>query len=497
MKERTYIAIDLKSFYASVECQKRGLDPLDTNLVVADESRSDKTICLAVSPALKRLGIPGRDRLFAVRQRINEVNRHREKENRGPLKGKSVFASELESDKGLAADFITAVPRMALYMDVSAQIYSIYLKYIAPEDIHVYSIDEVFIDATPYLDVLKTDARQLAMTMILDVLETTGITATAGIGTNLYLCKVAMDIMAKHIRADENGVRIAELDEMTYRRQLWSHEPLTDFWRVGHGIAARLQAHGMKTMGDIALMSLKNEDLLYSLFGINAELLIDHAWGRETCLMEDIKAYKPQSTSLSQGQVLMQPYSFDKARLVLSEMADMLANQLAEKKLLAGRLSIFTSYDISNIKDGKHFEGEIITDFYGRRLPKGDGGSMRLERPSCLASEIISAALMIYDSQVRKDLLIKKLNVCVSDLMTEQEARQAEKAVQLDLFTDYERKEAEEKADELAREKEKKLQLATLSIKQRYGKNAILRLSSYDEGATARERNRQIGGHKA
>ena len=335
--------------------------------------RSDKTICLAVSPALKRLGIPGRDRLFAVRQRINEVNRHREKENRGPLKGKSVFASELESDKGLAADFITAVPRMALYMDVSAQIYSIYLKYIAPEDIHVYSSDEVFIDATPDLDVLKTDARQLAMTMILDVLETTGITATAGIGTNLYLCKVAMDIVAKHVEPNKNGVRIASLSEMTYRRLLWNHRPLTDFWRVGNGYRKKLESHGIYTMGDIARTSIHNEELLYKLFGVNAELLIDHSWGWEPCTLKQVKSYKPETNSISSGQVLHCPYDYEKTRLIVKEMAELLTLYLVEKNSVTDQLVLTIGYDVENLTNPfirNSYKGEITTDAYGRKIPK-------------------------------------------------------------------------------------------------------------------------------
>ena len=372
MRQHTYIAIDLKSFYASVECRDRGLDPLDTNLVVADESRTDKTICLAVTPTLKSFGISGRARLFEVKQRVQEVNADRKRKLRGrEFAGSSHFYSELSKDPSLALDFIIAPPRMAYYMEYSTRIYEIYMKYVAPEDIIVYSIDEVFMDVTDYLQTYRMSPRDLAMKMILEVLETTGITATAGIGTNLYLCKVAMDVMAKHIPSDENGVRIAFLDEMTYRRELWSHRPITDFWRVGRGYAKKLETYGIYTMGDVARCSEQNEELLYRLFGKNAELLIDHAWGWEPCTVEAVKAYRPESSSLGSGQVLQCPYDAEKAKLVVREMADALSLDLVEKRLVTDQIVITVGYDIENLTDPerrKKYRGEVVTDRYGRQI---------------------------------------------------------------------------------------------------------------------------------
>lgn len=496
MKERTYIAIDLKSFYASVECMARGLDPLDTNLVVADESRSDKTICLAVSPSLKRHGIPGRERLYIVRRKVDEANRQRACAIGRMLEGKSSSARELDQNPALAIDFVTAVPQMALYMRISSQIYSIYLKYISPADIHVYSIDEVFMDVTGYLDSYGLSAHDLAMKMILDVLSQTGITATAGIGTNLYLSKVAMDIMAKRIKPDENGVRIAVLDEMEYRRTLWDHEPLTDFWRVGPGYVSRLESLGIRTMGDIALQSVRDEEPLYRLFGVNAELLIDHAWGWEPCTMKDIKDYRPSSSSLSQGQVLMEPYSSDKARLVLGEMADVLALSLMRKRLVSDSVSIAVGYDIENLRTDRAYSGSIKTDFYGRRIPASAGGSLRMKRKTCLASDIRNAALAIYDEKVDPALLVRRLNITCSNLCPDSDAEDCREE-QLELFVDYDEVRRKEDEEMALRDKEMRLQQTSLSIKERFGRNALLRLSSYQEGATARERGLQIGGHKA
>lgn len=496
MKERTYIAIDLKSFYASVECRARGLDPLDTNLVVADESRSDKTICLAVSPSLKRHGIPGRERLYIVRRKVDEANRQRACAIGRILEGKSSSARELDQNPALAIDFVTAVPQMALYMRISSQIYSIYLKYISPADIHVYSIDEVFMDVTGYLESYGLSAHDLAMKMILDVLSQTGITATAGIGTNLYLSKVAMDIMAKRIKPDENGVRIAVLDEMEYRRTLWDHEPLTDFWRVGHGYVSRLESLGIRTMGDIALQSVRDEEPLYRLFGVNAELLIDHAWGWEPCTMKDIKDYRPSSSSLSQGQVLMEPYSSDKARLVLGEMADVLALSLMRKRLVSDSVSIAVGYDIENLRTDRAYSGSIKTDFYGRRIPASAGGSLRMKRKTCLASDIRNAALAIYDEKVDPALLVRRLNITCSNLCPDSDAEDCREE-QLELFVDYDEVRRKEDEEMALRDKEMRLQQTSLSIKERFGRNALLRLSSYQEGATARERGLQIGGHKA
>ena len=502
MKQRTYIAIDLKSFYASVECRERGLDPLDTNLVVADESRTDKTICLAVTPSLKRYGISGRGRLFEVKQRVREANEGRRHDAPGHrLDGSSHFASELRANPALAIDFIIAPPRMAHYMEYSAHIYEIYMKYVAPEDMIVYSIDEVFMDVTGYLDACGLSPHDFAMRIILDVLKTTGITATAGIGTNLYLCKVAMDIVAKHIPADENGVRIAELDEMGYRKLLWSHRPLTDFWRVGGGTAKKLESYGMFTMGDVARRSLTDEDLLYRLFGKNAELLIDHAWGWEPCTVAAVKAYRPENNSLGSGQVLHEPYEPDKARLVLREMADLLSLDLVEKGLVTDQLVVTVGYDIENLKDPerrKRYHGEIVRDHYGRRIPKHAHGTLNLGQYTSSTKQIMDAAAELFDRIVDENLLVRRLSITATHVIEESSAASAKEDVgQLDLFTDYaaleERRRQEEK--ELAREK--KVQQALLTIKKKYGKNAILKGMNLEEGATAKDRNRQIGGHQA
>ena len=502
MKQRTYIAIDLKSFYASVECHERGLDPLDTNLVVADEGRTDKTICLAVTPSLKSYGISGRERLFEVKQRVRKANAARQHNIFGrKQEGASYFFSELQANPSLAIDFIIAPPRMAYYMEYSTRIYQIYLKYIAPEGIVVYSIDEVFMDVTGYLKTYNLTPHDLAMKIILDVLQTTGITATAGIGTNLFLCKVALDIVAKHIPADKNGVRIAELDEMTFRRELWTHRPLTDFWRVGRGIAAKLEQNGMFTMGDVALCSERNEDLLYKLFGKNAELLIDHAWGWEPTTVEAIKAYRPSSNSLSSGQVLHCPYETDKAKLVIREMADLLVLDLVDKGLVTDQIVITIGYDIENMTDPERrtmYHGAIETDRYGRRIPKQAHGSINLDGYTSSTRKIMSAVSELFDRIVNKNLLVRRMYVVANHVLLEADApKKNNRAVQLDFFTDYAAEEEKQKAEDAVSERERKIQSAILAIKKKHGKNAIFKAMNLEEGATAKDRNTQIGGHKA
>ncbi len=494
--DRTYIAIDLKSFYASVECIQRGLDPMKTNLVVADPTRTEKTICLAVSPSLKSFGIPGRPRLFEVVQKVKEVNSLRQQSAPGrKFSGSSTDYEELKRSPDLSLDYIVAPPQMALYMRFSTQIYQIYLKYVAPEDIHVYSIDEVFMDVTHYLNTYHLTPRELARKMILDVLENTGITATAGIGTNLYLCKVAMDIEAKHIPPDENGVRIAQLDEMSYRRSLWEHRPLTDFWRVGRGTAKRLEANGLFTMGDIARCSLgkamdfHNENLLYKLFGVNAELLIDHAWGWEPCTIAQIKAYKPMDNSVGSGQVLQCAYAFDKAKLVLREMADFLSLDLVAKGLVTDQIVMTIGYDMDN----PHYRGETTMDRYGRKIPKHAHGTANLSRQTASTRIIVDAAMELFDRIVDKNLYVRRMYISANHVVREEDAREGGEMEQLDLFSDPEILQAEEEA----LEREHRRQKAVLAIKQKYGKNAILKGMNFEEGATARERNRQIGGHKA
>jgi len=453
---KAYIAIDLKSFYASVECVERGLDPLKTNLVVADASRTDKTICLAVSPSLKAYGIPGRARLFEV---VQAARKHH-------------------------FDYIVAAPQMAHYMQVSAKVYATYLKYIAPEDIHVYSIDEVFIDATTYLQTYGCDAHELALRMIRDVLNTTGITATAGIGTNLYLAKIAMDIKAKHQQADADGVRIAELDEISYRKELWNHEPLKDFWRVGRGIASRLEAVGIRNMGQLARCSMdeKWEAWLYRQFGVNAELLIDHAWGWEPCTMEAIKSYKPQTSSISSGQVLSEPYTFTKGRLIVREMTDLIALELVEKRVKTDQIVIAVGYDTENVAYGR-VQGETVSDWYGRSTPKPAHGSTNLGRHTSSATVITDAVMSLYDRIVAPDLTIRRVNVTACHLLPEDDVDAAQ---QMNLF--------EEAADD---DRERKRQEAIISIRKKFGKNAILKGMNFEEGATTKERNAQIGGHKA
>ena len=477
-KKRMYVAIDLKSFYASVECVERNLDPLTTNLVLADPSRTEKTICLAVSPSLKAYGIPGRPRLFEVVQKAKKER----------------------------IDYIVAVPRMALYMQYSTRIYDIYLRYIAKEDIHVYSIDEVFMDVTDYLMNYKMSAKELAAKMIQDILKETGITATAGIGTNLYLCKVAMDIVAKHVEPDKNGVRIAMLDEITYRKMLWNHRPLTDFWRVGRGYQKKLEENGLFTMGDIARCSLGkdsdfyNEDLLYKLFGVNAELLIDHAWGYEPVTIDLIKAYRPSVNSLSSGQVLQCPYDFEKGKLIVREMTDLLVLDLVEKRLVTDQMVLTIGYDIENLSDPvrkKQYMGEITTDHYGRCVPKHAHGTINLDRKTSSTKIITDAIMDLYDKIVDQNLLVRRVTVVANRLVDEKQLQEENSYQQLDLFTDYNALRKEQKAFEEAREKERKLQEAMLSVKKKYGKNAMLKGMNLQEGAMTIERNHQIGGHKA
>lgn len=481
---RKYIAIDLKSFYASVECVDRGLDPLTTNLVVADVSRTEKTICLAVSPSLKSYGIPGRARLFEVVQQVGRVNSERRRNAPGwRLTGESYDNDAVRADPSLALGYIAAPPRMKRYMEVSTRVYGVYLKHIAPEDIHVYSCDEVFIDATAYLKTYKCSAWELAMRMVRDVLATTGITATAGIGTNMFLAKIAMDIEAKHSPADRDGVRIAELDEMSFRRKYWTHRPLTDFWRIGRGLAAKLEANRMYTLGDVARCSLVCEARLYKLFGVNAELLIDHAWGWEPCTIAQIKAYKPSTNSISSGQVLSEPYTFDKARNVVREMADSLVLDLIARKLVTDQMVLSIGYDIENVGKDSTYDGEVVRDWYGRDVPKPAHGSINLGRQTSSTTAILEAVMQLFDRIVDRKLLVRRMYVVANHTVDES----AMDGIQLDLF--------EEPREDDARERRR--QEAILAIKKKFGKNAILKGMNFEEGATAIERNKQVGGHKA
>ena len=506
-KQKTYIAIDLKSFYASVECKERNRDPLTTNLVVADKSRTEKTICLAVTPSLKSYGIPGRPRLFEVVQKVREANNKRRwKAPNRTFNGSSDDMAELDANPALEIDYIVAPPRMAYYMEYSTKIYNVYLKYVAPEDIFPYSIDEVFMDVTDYLQTYRMTARELAMTMIQDVLKTTGITATAGIGTNMYLCKIAMDIVAKHIEPDKNGVRIAELDEMSYRKKLWSHRPITDFWRVGKGYAKKLEEHGLYTMGDIARCSigkpneLYNEELLYKLFGINAELLIDHAWGYEPCTMEQVKAYKPETNSVSSGQVLHCPYDYDKAKLIVKEMTDQMVLDLVDKGLVTDQLVLTIGYDIENLSNPNlknQYKGEITIDRYGRKVPKHAHGTANLKKKTFSTRLITNAVMDLYDRIVDEHLLVRRITITANKLVDEKSVKQENEYQQLDLFTDYEAQRKKQAEEEEKLERERRMQEAMLSIKKKFGKNAVLKGMNLEEGATAKDRNGQIGGHKA
>lgn len=498
--ERLYACIDLKSFYASVECKERGLDPITTNLVVADKSRTEKTICLAVSPALKAYGIPGRARLFEVVQKVNQINYERKmKAPNHEFEGESYDDIELKKNKKLKLSYIAAPPRMGHYIKYSTNIYNIYLNYIAPEDIFSYSIDEIFCDLTNYLNTYKMSAKQLITKMIQDVYKTTSITATAGIGTNMYLAKIAMDVVAKHVEPNEYGVRIAELDEMEYRRQLWTHIPLTDFWRVGSGYSKKLEEHNLYTMGDIARCSIKNEDLLYKLFGVNAELLIDHAWGYEPTTIEQVKQYKPMENSRSSGQVLHRPYNAEETRLIIKEMTDLLVLDLVSKKLVTDQIVLTIGYDTQNLNDAtisKNYKGEVTTDRYGRKIPKHAHGTINLEHKTSSTKQIMKATMELYDRIINKNLLVRRVNVTANHLVEESKLEDDVKAEQLNLFTDYEaikREKEEEKSNE---KRERNLQNAVINIKRKYGKNAILKGMNFEDGATTIERNGQVGGHK-
>ena len=486
-----YVCIDLKSFYASVECKERNLDPLNTNLVVADQERTDKTICLAVSPSLKSYGLPGRCRLFEAKQKIKEINYLRRKNNNyKKFIGKSYIDSELKNNKTLELDFIIAPPRMKKYMKYSTDIYKIYLKYIAPEDIFVYSIDEVFCDITSYLNTYKLKPKELVSKIIKDVHETTGITATAGIGTNLYLAKISMDIVAKHTKPNEIGVRIAEINEMSYRKLLWNHKPLTDFWRVGRGYAKKLEQNNMFTMGDVARCSINNENLLYKLFGINAEFLIDHAWGFEPTTMQDIKNYKPETNSISEGQVLHCPYNYEKTKLIVKEMIDNLSLNLVNKEKVTNQIVLTIGYDISNLTDPKirqNYKGEITFDQYGRMIPKHSHGTINLDHKTSSSKILMQKTLELYERLINKNLLVKRINITASNIVDEKEINYE----QLNIFTinnfNYEN---------AKRNEELKLQKVMLELKNKYGKNIILKAMNLEEGATTKERNNQVGGHK-
>ena len=497
--DRTFIAIDLKSFYASVECVARGRDPLTTNLVVADESRTEKTICLAVTPPLKAIGVSGRARLFEVVSKVREVNAFRKLSapNRR-FSGRSDDSEELKRDPSLEISYIVAPPRMRRYMEVSTQVYSVYLRFVSPEDIHVYSVDEVFIDATKYLKLYGLTARELTVKMIREVLKETGVTATAGIGTNLYLAKVAMDIVAKHTEADRDGVRIAELDEMSYRRLLWTHRPLTDFWRVGPGYARRLEEEGLFTMGDVARASLRSEEKLYSMFGVNAELLIDHAWGWEPCEIAEIKRYRPEKNSMGSGQVLKEPYPFEKARLVCREMTDVLVLDLVERGLVTDRMILTVCYDTENLAHGSSaYTGKTTSDRYGRVAPKEAHGTAPLPDPTSSTKIILDAVTSLFDRIVRRDLSVRRINVVADNVVPESRLKTETGGAQIDMFTDRAAEEEKIERERSAAKKEKKKQNALIGIKKKYGKNAILRGFDYEEGATSRERNAQVGGHKA
>lgn len=493
-EQRIYIAIDLKSFYASVECVERSLDPLTTNLVVADNSRTEKTVCLAVTPSLKAYGLSGRSRLYQVVQRIKEVNIERRIKCKEFI-GKSYNDIELKKDSRLELDYIIAPPRMGLYMKYSTNIYKIYLKYFSPEDIYVYSIDEVFIDVTHYLKTYKSTPKELTTKVINDILKTTGITATAGIGTNMYLCKVAMDIVAKHTQADKNGVRIAGLDEMTYRKLLWEHRPLTDFWRLGKGYARKLEANRIYTMGDIARTSINNEELLYKLFGINAELLIDHAWGYEPCTIKSVKAYTPTNNSISSGQVLHCPYNYEKTKLIVKEMTELLTLDLVQKNILTDQIVLTIGYDIENLTDpGRRrlYSGDITIDHYGREVPKHAHGTINLDHKTSSTKIILDATMELYERIINKNLLVRRINVTANKVVTESEAKKQNSFEQINLFTNYNKLEEKRAKEEV----ERNLQKALINIKSRYGKNAILKGMNFVEGGTTIERNRQIGGHK-
>ena len=491
---RIYACIDLKSFYASVECKERGLDPLTTNLVVADSQRTEKTICLAVSPSLKSYGIPGRARLFEVVQKVRDANNKRKKANNiYRFTSKSSNITELNKNKYLEIDFIIAKPRMSYYIKYSTDIYNVYLKYLSKEDIYVYSIDEIFCDITNYLSYSNLSPKELVTKIIHDVYKTTGITATAGIGTNPYLAKVAMDIVAKKAEPDKYGVRIAYLDEFGYRKFLWSHKPLTSFWRVGVGYAKKLEEHNLYTMGDIARCSLNNEDLLYKLFGVNAEILIDHAWGVEPCTIKDIKSYKPQRNSISTGQVLHCPYDYKKTKLIVKEMADSIALDLVSKNLVTNQLILVIDYDGKNISHS--YQGKTTKDYYGRTVPKHANGTINLTHKTSSSKYITEEIIKLYDRIINKNLLTKRITIVANNLTNINELDKTHKIEQFDLFTDYKKIEEEQLKIKKQEQEENKLQHTLLNIKNKYGKNAILRGMNLEEGSTAIERNSQIGGH--
>lgn len=498
---KVYVCIDLKSFYASVECVERGLDPLTTNLVVADTSRTEKTVCLAITPSLKKVGVAGRARLFEVNQKVKEFNNQRRKfASNNKFIGKSANDIELMNNPNLELDFVIAPPQMAHYIEISSKIYSIYLKYVAPEDIHVYSIDEVFIDLTNYLKIYGLSAHELSIKMIKDVLKETGVTATAGIGTNLFLAKVAMDIVAKKIQPDKDGVRIAELDEMSYRKTLWEHRPLTDFWRVGYGYSKKLEESGMYTMGDIALCSIENEDLLYKLFGINAELLIDHAWGYEPCTIEMIKKYKPEGKSVGSGQVLHCPYDYNKAKLIVKEMVDALALDLCEKGLVTNQIVLTVGYDIENLSNSSissKYKGEISVDYLGRKIPKHAHGTANIERYTSSSKLLTKSIVNLYEKIVNRDLLIRRINIAATKVIAEENSYKYNRHKQLNLFNNYIDQEKEETLIKEELNKERRSQDVMIKIKNKYGKNVIMKGMNLEEGATGKERNQQIGGHKA
>ena len=490
-----YVAIDLKSFYASVECVERGFDPLTTNLVVADESRTEKTICLAVSPSLKAYGISGRARLFEVVQKVKEINIQRLSSIPGhKFIGDSFYDDDVKNNPNIALNYYVATPRMAYYMKYSSKIYEIYLKYVSKDDIHVYSIDEVFIDVTNYLNTYKMTAHELAMTMIQDILKTTGITATCGIGTNMYLAKIAMDVVAKRIPVDKDGVRIAELDEMSYRKELWNHTPLTDFWRIGKGISKKLMDNGMYTQGDIARMSINNEDKLYKIFGINAELIIDHAWGYEPTTIKEIKSYTPIGKSISSGQVLKEPYPYEKAKLIIKEMTDLLSLDLVDKKVVTDQIVLTVGYDIASMKD---YDGEITSDPYGRIIPKMAHGSINIGEYTNATFLMLKKTLELFDSIVDRKLSIRRMYVVANHIINEKDVDAKPKDQQLDLFSDYKEVEKKEQLKKKALIRERKMQEAIIKIHKKYGKNAALKMNNLEEGATTIERNGSIGGHKA
>lgn len=495
-EQYTYISIDLKSFYASVECVERGLDPLKTNLVVADSSRTEKTICLAVSPSLKKYGIPGRARLFEVVQKVKEINIGRKRKAPNNIfSGSSYNDVELKNKPYLELDYIIAPPRMNYYMNYSTKIYNIYLKYFSAEDIYVYSIDEVFIDITPYLKTYNMSAKELATKVIQDVYKLTGITATCGIGTNLYLCKVAMDIGAKHVQPNEYGVRIAEIDEISYRKEFWNHRPITDFWRIGKGYSKKLEKYCIFTMGDIARCSIENEELLYKLFGINAELLIDHAWGWEPCTIKSIKEYQPTSNSVSSGQVLHCPYNYEKAKLIVKEMTELLSLDLVDKKLITSQIVLEIGYDINNLtipSISKSYKGEITIDRYGRKIPKHAHGTINLKYKTSSTKALMNAVMELYSRIVNDKLLVRRITITANNVMSENDINSNKNFEQIDLFTNYQQKEQNIKKEQF----EKKIQKAIINIKKKYGKNAILKGMNFEEGATTIERNTQVGGHK-